>query len=290
MGKTVFIVILIVAAVCALKAVFQRAAVGTQKDDQVAAMQHSGLSAQTDSKTINNEILSVATLEASKSNNAVAEDEKFISEKAATGKDQQIVTGLIAKNPNLNDGSMTVESFAVSTGDSDSSVELQKLRSEVSEDAPVEATILKEEENGEVTFLAADPEDYMLRLNDIVQNHQYTSTWDLLSLFRSELDSDNKESILSMSSLLPHDQNSALLLKMALFDPQSAEIREQAAALAADHPEQYLSLLMGHLTDSDPLVRGSIENAIILDIKPTTRVIGARSEPSLTASTPSLPN
>ena len=136
----------------------------------------------------------------------------------------------------------------------------------------VEATIVKEEENGRVVYQAADPDEPASRLRDTLQNHQNTASWDLLRMFQAELDSDAKADLLSAASVLPHDQNTRWLLQAALSSTQPAEIRAEAAAFAA---EQNPDLLLSHLADSDPLVRMEIQNAFTVS-EPPSQIVGGQ--------------
>lgn len=248
MGRTVFIVILVVATVCALKSAFQRAAVGIPKAVPVVAQPDPAPSA------LDMETASAPASEAGQTNNA---------------GDQL---------PELQEPGLETAALAVVPGPEDNS-----------ESTPVEAVILKEEENGEVIFQAPDPDDFMKRLGEIVQNHRNTASYDLLALFRAEFDADNKQAILSRANMLPPDQNTRVLLQTALSPFQPAELRRFAAAAAADQPDQNFDWLRKDLDDSDPLVALSILR-MLTPTEPTTRTIGAWTPPDFSAAGPSRPN
>ncbi len=257
MGRTILIAVLAVAAVCALKATFRRAAVGTRP---VAAA-----AGATDATALNRAAAEPVTPQQAPLKVAVPEP--------PTSEEQTAEVSIIVPN-NAAEAHDGIQNPG---------------ETEATEMMPVEAIILKEEENGRVVFQAPAPDDFAAHLSDVAQNHPLTGNWDLLSLFRAELDGENKQAILSTSSLLPHDQNTWLLLQLAMADSQPADIRASAAAFAVEQRDRNPDLVLQHLTDPDPLVHLTIENAF-LDIEPTTQIVGQRITPDHTLLPAAQPN
>jgi len=252
MGRIAIIVILVGVVVCALESAFWRAAT---PPPSVAAV----TSAST-SKTV--------------LNNPSARTGEVDAEQNLLNEPSQLGFGF----PNGEGDSVK---RTPSPGD-----ELHRLQvAALLEHTPTEATITKEEENGEVVAQATDPDECARRMQDIVQNHPDTASKDLLEMFQSETDDCNKSGLLSAASQLPYDQNRWLLLLAALSSTQSADIREQAAAFAADDPERFQQ----YFGDSNPLVSLELESVFILT-EPVTTIVGASAPRHTTPLPPSNPN
>ena len=148
---------------------------------------------------------------------------------------------------------------------------------------PVEAVVLQEEENGQVIY-RADPsvlrqENFDQVLQDTMQGPAGTVTSDLITLFLSEPNPENKLAILSASTLLDFDANAQQLCEMAIGAGQPQNLRISALAyLARGGP----SALSPYVNDPDPAVsleaQSAYENYSVP--RPTT---------VLTSPTPSAP-
>jgi hypothetical protein len=148
--------------------------------------------------------------------------------------------------------------------------------------AAVEATVLKVEEDGVVTFQAeagrnSGDDDWAFLLQDVVQSRRGTASWELLHWFQATPDPEAKADVLSTASLLDPDPATRLLLQYALAPTQPEDLRLAALAHAA---EREPDLLLGYA--ADPVLQVPIES--IFDdpqLPDESHVIGANSHPPL---------
>lgn len=145
---------------------------------------------------------------------------------------------------------------------------------------PTEATVVEEEdENGVVTKNDTDPaDDRTAELQNIVQNPNSTSSGQLVQLFDQGQGVDDKNEILSYATQVPSDLNTRILLQLALYPSQSAELRQDAVTYAAD---QEPDLLLSYV--NDPTLGIEIQSLLNgADSRDaSTTVSGADSHPPL---------